>query len=329
MTHAIAPAAARIDSIGGETMGTTWSVRLVVPARDGADPGRTLHALHACVQRCLDAIVAQMSHWQPASDLCRYNRAPRGWVEVPGALAEVLACALEIARASDGAFDPTLGELADLWGFGPAGPRAAPPRIAQLEAARARAGWEKLSLDREGRRAFQPGGLRLDLSAIAKGHAVDRVLQALQARGVADALVEVGGELRACGHKPDGTRWRVLVETAHEVDGDAAPEVLALDGMAVATSGDRWHRFRHDGVDYAHTLDPRTGAPLRDAPLAATVVAGDAMRADAWATACSVMGRERALALAAQRGIALRLVGRVGGGIAISRSPAFERLAAA
>ena len=318
------------DRLGGETMGTTWSVQLVATERDLASgPGQRLHALHARVQACLDRVVTQMSHWEADSDLSRFNRADAGWVRLPDALTDVLACALDIAHASDGAFDPTLGELAALWGFGPGGPVPAPPSPDRLEAARRRAGWQRLRLDRDTARAYQPGGLQLDLSAIAKGHAVDRIVTSLQAAGVPAALVEVGGELRAYGRKADGASWRVLVETAYDIDAELPAEVVMLDDCAVATSGDRWHRFRHAGTDYAHTLDPRTGAPLPQAPLAATVIANQAMHADAWATALSVLPRDTGLTLATRRDIALRLVGRGGAAVQIARTAAFERHMAA
>ncbi len=311
------------DRIGGETMGTTWSV--VLPARVGGAGTHDLHALHAQTQHVLDGIEARMSHWRADSDLSRYNGVAAGWVALPRDLLDVLACALEIARASEGAFDPTLGELAALWGFGPGGAVAAPPAPDALAAAHARAGWEKLRVDLAEGRAWQPGGLALDLSAIAKGYAVDRVVETLHQSGIHALLVEVGGELRGIGARAEGSPWRVLVETAYEQDGDAEPDVIALDGHAVATSGDRWHQHVHAGHAYAHTLDPRTGAPLTTAPMAATVIAPDAMRADAWATALSVVGRERALALADGAGVALRLVERITGATHIVRTAAFER----
>jgi thiamine biosynthesis lipoprotein len=319
-----------IDRLGGETMGTTWSVQWVAPERDlGSDSRQRLHVLHARAQACLDRVIAQMSHWEADSDLSRFNRADAGWVRLPDALMEVLACALDIARTSDGAFDPTLGELSALWGFGPGGPVPAPPSPDRLEAARERAGWEQLRLDRDASRAYQPGGLQLDLSAIAKGHAVDRIVTSLQEAGVPAALVEVGGELRAYGRKAGGACWRVLVETAHDIDAELLAEVVVLDDCAVATSGDRWHRFRHAGMDYAHTLDPRTGAPLLQAPLAATVIADQAMHADAWATALSVLPRDAALALAAREDIALRLIGCGDAAVEIARTAAFTRRMAA
>lgn len=307
-----APAA--IDALAGETMGTTWSVKLVAPHA-------SMHALHDGVQAQLDRVVAQMSTWRDDSDLSRFNRAAAGsWIALPDALFEVLSCALEIAEASGGAFDPTVGPLIDLWGFGPQGRRPAIPDAAQLAAAGARIGWRRLALRPDSREALQPGGVQIDLSAIAKGYAVDLLATHLRERGIENGLIEVGGELYGYGRKPDGNPWRVLIETGPD-DADETPRVLRLSDKAVATSGDRWHRFEKEGCEYAHTLDPRTGKPVESAPVAVTVVADDAMRADAWATALTVMGAEAGLAFARENSLAARFVVR---GETATATPQFE-----
>ncbi|HET6397506.1 MAG TPA: FAD:protein FMN transferase, partial [Pseudoxanthomonas sp.] len=226
--------AAGLATLGGHTMGTSWSVRLVAGAR--AD----LHALHAGIQAQLDGVVAQMSTWEPDSDISRFRRAPAGsWQRLPEAFAQVLDAAIEVARASDGAFDPTVGPLVELWGFGSAATPRRVPTPAEIERARARTGWQRLQRRAGGRELLQPGGLQLDLSAIAKGHGADAVAAHLKASGIAAALVEVGGELRGYGRRPDGGPWRVLVES----DADEAapvehlpPRVLPLEDAAVATS---------------------------------------------------------------------------------------------
>ncbi len=290
-----------VDALGGETMGTTWSVKLVAP-------GASLRALHDAVQKRLDGIVAQMSTWLPDSDLSRFNAAQAGsWIALPEELFAVMGCALEIAEASGGAFDPTVGPLVDLWGFGPAGRSAAVPDDRRIEAVRRRIGWRRLALRADTREALQPGDVRVDLSAIAKGYAVDAVARDLRMRGIGSALVEVGGELYGYGRKPDGTPWRVLVETDPERD-DGEPQVLRLSGNAVATSGDRWHRYRDGDGEYAHTIDPHIGKPAARAPVAVTVVADEAMRADAWATALTVMGADAGSVFARERGLAVRFV---------------------
>src|SRR5690606_10699828 len=180
------------------------------------------------VQARLDAIVAQMSSWEPESNLSRFNRAPAGsWHALPDDFFTVMDCALQVARDSDGAFDPAIGALVGAWGFGAHAHARGVPDGATLADARATSGWRRLQLDRDSRRLLQPGGLALDLSAIAKGYGVDAVLELLRERGIGAALVDVGGELRAHGRKPDGTPWRVLVESGYVDDGD--PCVVTLD----------------------------------------------------------------------------------------------------
>ncbi len=302
-----------LHTLGGETMGTTWSVRLA------AARNTDLHALHAGIQAQLDRVVAQMSTWDPASDISVYNRADAGtWQRIPDEFHRVLACALQIAEASDGAFDPTVGSLVRLWGFGADAAIDHMPSMEERELVRRNIGWRRIQL-RAGE-LLQPGGVRLDLSAIAKGFGADRVAEHLREVGIGDALVEVGGELHGVGRKPDGSPWRVLVEAGPEEDDHSLePCVLDLDGLAVATSGDRWHHYtRRDehGEEhrYTHTLDPRSGAPVEHAAVAVSVIARDAMHADAWATALTVLGETAGMALAEREGLAVRYLGRDGDG---------------
>ncbi|MBB5864087.1 FAD:protein FMN transferase [Xanthomonas sp. 3058] len=308
-----------IATLGGRSMGTTWSVKLVAPR------ARDLHPLHACIQTALDRVVAQMSTWEAASDISRYNRAPAGsWHTLAEDFHAVLSAALDIARASNGAFDPTVGPMVELWGFGAAGGPQRVPSPEQIALASLRCGWQRLVL--EGMRVLQPGAVALDLSGIAKGFGVDCVHRALVQADIHSALIEVGGELLGYGRKPDGSAWRVLVESAPDEDAGAElpARVLALDGLAVATSGDRWHRFDANATRYAHTVDPRTGAPVPHAPAAVTVLARQAMHADAWATAMTVLGIDAGLAYARDAALAVRFLLRKDGALHESMSPAFE-----
>ncbi|CAD0322089.1 FAD:protein FMN transferase [Xanthomonas hortorum] len=313
-----------IATLGGRSMGTTWSAKLIAPR------GRDLHPLHACIQAALDRVVAQMSTWEADSDISRYNRAAAGqWQTLPDEFHTVLSAALQIAQASNGAFDPTVGPMVELWGFGASGGRRQVPAADQIALASARCGWQRLQLD--GMRVRQPGALALDLSGIAKGFGVDCVHRALLRADIDSALIEVGGELFGYGRKPDGSAWRVLVESAPDEDAGAAlpPRVLSLDGLAVATSGDRWHRFDAGGIRYAHTFDPRIGTPVPHAPAAVTVLARNAMQADAWATAMTVLGVDAGLAYARTAALAVRFLTRKDGVLLESMSPAFEQQLAA
>ncbi|MGC4244772.1 MAG: FAD:protein FMN transferase [Herbaspirillum sp.] len=285
---------ARLQSLSGQTMGTHWSLRL--------DNPRMLPRGEVCaaVEAVLADVVAQMSHWVRDSALGRFNDAPPGsWHALPEGLAQVLGRALHWAKASGGAFDPTLGALVAAWGFGPDASAASEwPDARTLATARERCGWHRLDLrgDGQARSARQPGGLRLDLSGIAKGHAVDRVAEALTTMGLRDFLFEIGGELIARGQRPDGQPWRVQVAAAAT---DAqVPLLLPLRDEAVATSGDHWHVREHAGRRWSHTLDPRTGEPVGHALAAVTVVHPTCMDADALSTLLTVMGPEEGLAFA-------------------------------
>lgn len=316
-----------VQALHGQTMGTTWSVRFFSTTR------HDLHALHDAVQARLDRIVAEMSTWDADSELMRFNRSAAGeWFALPEDFLHVLDAALRIAAASEGAFDPTVSPLVAAWGFGAhAGTRGRPAQAA-LDAARARVGWQRLQLDAGQRRARRSGDVALDLSAIAKGYGVDAVAGLLRRRGIDSALVDVGGELYGYGRKSDGQPWRVLVESSPDEEADSEglePRVLTLDGVAAATSGDRWHAYAHDGRRYSHTIDPRSGEPVADAAAAVTVVAADAMHADAWATALTVMGVADGPAFALRHGLAARFLARTDRGLKETMTPAFKRHLAA
>jgi thiamine biosynthesis lipoprotein len=315
------PIGGAVLALGGETMGTTWSVKLVAP------PTARPEALTAMVQGALDGVVREMSPWEPDSDLSRYNRAAAGtWTALPAAFAQVLRCALEIAEATDGAFDPTLGSLVDLWGFGPRPFSGAPPQTAAIAEARETAGWRRLALD--GDRLLQPGGLQLDLNGIAKGFAVDQVAAALDRAGARSYLVEVGGELRGTGAKPDGQPWWVELERppALHAAHDGLRTLVALHGLSVATSGDYRRFFEHDGRRYAHTLDPAAAAPVAHATASVTVLAERCMHADAYATALTVMSPDAALAFATTHGLAVLILAKGPHGLEERLSPALSAM---
>lgn len=296
------PARAPLHALCGATMGTTWSVKLLLPQ------GVTVDAARGEVEAALAQVIAAMSQWEPASDLSRYNRAPAGtWHVLPAHFRRVLDHALDLAGDTDGAYDPTIGALVDLWGFGPGGPRVSPPAAAAIAAAmapiRAQGGWARVA--RDGERVLQPGAARLDFSSIAKGYAVDLVCERLAGLGVHCHLVEIGGELRGEGVKRDLQPWWVALE---EPLGAARETVVALHGLAVATSGDARRFFDLGGRRYGHTLDPRTGRPVDDRVAAVTVLARDCMTADAQATALTVLGPEAGMAYATKRHIAARFI---------------------
>lgn len=302
----------------GDSMGTCWSVRAC--ARRRPETATVREAIEAE----LDRVDRQMSTWRADSDLSRYNTAAGpSWVELPGDCYRVVTTALAVARETGGAYDPTVGRLVNLWGFGPAGRREVPPAAAAIEQARADCGWQRLRCDDAKRAVWQPGGVFLDLSAIAKGFAVDQVCASLQRHGIHDYLVEVGGELRASGSRGDGRPWYVAIESPeNDVE---MPLVGVLCNGAIATSGDYLRYFESAGQRYSHTIDPRTAEPVSHALAAVTVLHDETMLADAYATAFSVLGADAGLAFAQRHGIAARFVSRAAPGLATVESSAFAR----
>ncbi|SEJ32503.1 thiamine biosynthesis lipoprotein [Sphingobium sp. AP50] len=273
-------------------MGTSWSAQVVDP------PAGCLTAIEAVLAR----IIEQMSNWEPDSVISRFNRLTVGeWMPIPDEMRTVLAAGLEMARLSSGAFDPAIGRLVDQWGFGP-GTQSVSETIP--------APWTRIEID--GWRARRLADVTLDFSGIAKGFAVDAVATELRALGVVHFLVEIGGELRGDGIRPDFQPWWVDVEAPPDL---IVPTLrVALCDLAIATSGD-YRRFRlADESRLSHSIDPATGAPIAQGVASVTVLHEQTMMADAWATAITVMGPDKGMKLATRHDLAARLVLRTSAG---------------
>lgn len=286
-------------------MGTTWSLRFDNPHM------LPLAQVREAIEAALARVIAQMSHWEPDSLISRFNTAPAGSRHgLPPEFAQVMQCALAWAQASGGAIDPTVGALVARWGFGPAASHDhALPSPDALAAIHSKVGWQRLTFDTTDHTLLQPGGVQLDLSGIAKGFAVDHGVDALRALGLTDLLLEIGGELRGIGHRPGGTPWQVQVDTEMPT-----PQRIALSDMAVATSGDRWHRRSLEGRSWSHTIDPRDGEPVAHALASVTVLHPQCMQADALATVLTVLGPDEGRAFAQRHGIAALFISRAADG---------------
>jgi thiamine biosynthesis lipoprotein len=288
-------------------------VRIVDPPA-----GLSLEALRSGIGALLAQTVRQMSTWEPDSEISRFNRHRGGdWFAVSPELAAVVAESLSIAALSGGAFDIRVGPLVRLWGFGP-GP--APPGLpdpAAVETARRLAGGVIEVRERPPALRKSLPEAEIDLSAIAKGDAVDRIARHLEAAGVHRYLVEIGGELRVRGRGPAGHPWRIAIELPDPRARLPGP-VLELEEGAVATSGDYRNFFEHGGRRYPHVIDPATGRPVAHRTGSVTVLDPSARRADALATALLVLGAEQGLVLAEREGLAAYfLVGSPGGPTAL------------
>lgn len=303
----------------GSTMGTTWRVVL---GRAGAQV--PLDDVQGAVDSVLVAVNASMSTYDPASEISRLNAsADTAPVALTPGLAFVMREALAVHAASGGRFDVTVGPLVEAWGFGAARRDSAPPTDRLLDSLETFVGSDKLSL-RGDSLARADARVRIDLSAIAKGYGVDQVSRLLSARGLTDHLVEIGGELRARGTNLQGEPFRVGIE---EPDPDRVRVRLAvmLSDRALATSGNYRNYYDVDGVRYVHTLDPRTGRPVRHTLLAASVLHAECSMADAWATALMAAGPDSAWVLAQANDLDVLLLIDGGAGQVTERAtPGFQ-----
>lgn len=309
-------------ALQGATMGTSYSVQLVA-----VPPSLDQDALQQDVDSLLAQVNDMMSTYQPDSELSRFNAMwSTDWFPVSHELARVVAEAQRISALSDGAFDVTVGPLVNLWGFGPPRQEDRLPRQSEIDAALAKAGHAKLQvrLDPPALRKQQPD-LYVDLSAIAKGYAVDRVAELLAGQGIANALVEIGGELHARGHNSRDQAWRIAVERP-DPSARRVFRVLSLREMGMATSGDYRNFFELDGKRYSHTIDPATGRPVMHNLASVTMCAESTMQADAWATALLVLGPERGFEVAQEKGLAALLISRDGETLNARWTDAFQAL---
>ncbi|MEW4529464.1 FAD:protein FMN transferase [Maioricimonas sp. JC845] len=309
-------------SLSGETMGTTWHVKVTPPSAEfDADP------LKQEIDATLERINDQMSTWREDSELSRFNRHESDdWFDVSPETATVVAAALELAKRTGGAFDPTVGPLVRLWHFGPDPGQRDVPDDAEIAAAKDRVGYDKVEvrLEPPALRKSQPD-VELDLSAIAKGFGVDAVTAVVQEAGATGAMVEIGGEVRTFGTKPDGTTWKIGIEQP-TVGRRVVGRVVTLESKSLATSGDYRNFFEAEGKRFSHTIDPRTGHPATHDLASVSVVADDCMRADGWATALMVLGPEAGMALAEEDGMAVSFVIRSGDTFVTESTASFASL---
>ena len=300
-----------IAELSGGTMGTSYSIKL-----SPAPPVSRLDELQRSVERRLETINRQMSTYQPDSDLMRFNRsADTDWQAQPAAIVELVERASAISVLSDGRYDVTVGPLVNLWGFGNSGERESAPAADEVRETLARVGHRQLET-----RSRPPGlkknhpQLEVDLSSIAKGWAVDQLAELVQSAGFGDFLVEIGGELRAYGQKAPGVPWRIAIEQP-SYEARMVQRIIALQDVAMATSGDYRNFFTDNGQRYSHTIDPKTGQPVHHRLASVTVLAEECTTADAWATALLALGEQLGPDLADAQGLKALFIVRVGEGL--------------
>ena len=308
--------------LSGSTMGTYWTVRLATP------PARlALGELRDEIEQVLEAVNAEMSTYRADSVITAFNEAAPGqMIDLPPAFVTVLSEALYWADATHGAFDPTIGPLVDIWGFGPEGTIDRAPAPALLAERMATVGWQQLDFDPASSMLEQPGGVRLDFSGIAKGWGVDAVAERLLALGIESYLVDIGGDLRVRGQRADGRGWRVAIERPQPGRGEIHA-VLESTDAAIATSGDYRQFIELDGRRHSHLIDPTSGRPIDHATVSVTAIAETCTTADALATALHVMAPDAAWSFALDRDLAVLLLLDDDGEVVEKATPRFENFA--
>jgi thiamine biosynthesis lipoprotein len=279
----------------GETMGTYYRITYADAEERDFQPE---------IDELLRDLNMQVSTYIESSTISRFNRAERELVlsEADTHFLANLEAARTIYERTDGAFDPTVMPLVNYWGFGYAEKKP----VTGVDSTRVDSlmrfvGMDKVTLSRENGQAVlrkMLPGVQLDFSALAKGYGVDLVGRRLEAKGVRHYLIDIGGELVGRGKSPRGMAWKVGINVPRE---EAAfseiQQTIPLVDKAVATSGNYRNFYEVDGVKYSHTINPKTGYPERNTLLSASVFAGDCMTADGYATACMVMGVDKAYEL--------------------------------
>ena len=282
----------KMKTIDGKTQGTTYHIVL--------EQGNILKSLPRISKFQIDSILADfdlsLSSYDTNSIISKINRNEPS-VLLDAHFVEVLECSFEVYEATIGIFDITVAPLVNAWGFGPEDGQGNDSLT--IDSLMQFVGMNKLRIS-DGFLVKDSDGIKLDVNAVAQGYSVDVVGSFLEEKGIDNYLVEIGGEVRARGRKTNGNSWRVGIDKPYEnnfAPGADLQEILILDDMSLATSGNYRKFYVKDGVKYSHSIDPETGYPVMDRLLSVTIVSAECIYADAYATACMIMGLEESLKL--------------------------------
>lgn len=325
--------ATELVTLNGKTMGTTYSVKYIVPNNKKLPESSE-------IQKQLDNLLIevnrQMSTYDPQSEISQFNQQPAatGNREIADDFATVLTEAIRLNQVTEGALDVTVGKFVNLWGFGPDKSVEKSPTPQQISEAEKMVGLDKLIFKQpeNGNKATLGktiDGVYLDLSSIAKGFGVDKLAQHLDSLGVQNYLVEIGGELRGKGNNAKGEAWQVGIEQPSLAQQHTSQIVVPLHNRALATSGD-YRNFHIDekGNRLSHIINPKTKQPISHHLASVSVVADNAMTADGLATGLYVLGETEALRVAEHEKLAIFLIIKTENGFESKMSSEFKKLVA-
>ena len=308
-----------LERVSGPTMGSSYTVQYV-----RTPGGPAPQVVQREVERVLEEIDRQLSTYRSDSLIETFNRLPANSCQMmPAQVLTLVHLGEQFSQQSDGAFDLTVEPLLDVWGFGPQSRSEKVPDAQALASARQRVGHGHLRI--VGEQLCKDAPVELDFNSIAAGQAVDQLVVRLQGLGVASLLVEVTGELKALGRKPDGGAWQIALELPRD-DRQIARQIVPVDGYGVSTSGDYRNYFEENGQRYSHTFDARLGKPVKHDLAAVTVFDHSALMADGYSTLLLILGPEQGWNFALTHEIAAVFVTRVTDGFVSRSTPAFERM---
>ncbi|MHA6138383.1 FAD:protein FMN transferase [Pseudomonas mohnii] len=309
-----------MESFGGPTMGSTYSIKYV---RHASLPAAA--DVRVEVEKILADIDRQLSTYRSDSDIERFNDLPANRCQkMPASILKLIRVGEQLSEQSEGSYDLTVEPLLNLWGFGPQGREEKVPAEQALAQARQRVGYQHLRI--EGDQLCKDAAVEVDFNSIAAGYAVDTIAARLEALGIHDYLAEATGELKAAGKKLDGSPWRIALEEPRD-DQQVAERIVAVDGFGLSTSGDYRNYFEQDGRRYSHTFDARSGAPVSHSLASVTVIHPSALMADGLSTLLLILGPERGWDYAEKHDIGAFFVIRADTGFVTRTSHAFERVA--
>lgn len=278
--------------LSGSTMGTRFNIQIAERVSI-----KKLRELTPLIDEELAEINRQMSTWDSQSEISRFNHSfSIDSIPVSEPFAEVVQQALVLSKESNGAFDPTLEPLLNLWGFGSESITDVVPSDEEIAETKALTGWHKITVPSPSTLRKTEPQVSLDLGAIAKGYGVDAIGRLLLEKGFENWYIEIGGELIVHGNNPKGKPWRIGVQDPSTTsECDQYQGTLQISSGAVATSGDYRNYFEEEGQIFSHILDPRTGRSVRSHTASVTVYAPNCTLADGMATGLFVMGPEEGL----------------------------------
>ncbi|MEB0047852.1 MULTISPECIES: FAD:protein FMN transferase [unclassified Pseudomonas] len=311
-----------LESFGGPTMGSTYSIKYVSHAGLPASG-----EVRVEVEKILAEVDRQMSTYRSDSDIERFNDLPANRCQtLPAPILELVRVGEQLSLQSDGSYDLTVEPLLNLWGFGPQGREEKVPSRQALAEVMTRVGHAHLRID--GDQLCKDAAVEVDFNSIAAGYTVDTIAAKLEAMGIHNYLAEATGELKAVGKKLDGSAWKIALEEPRD-DQQVAQRIVSLDGYGVSTSGDYRNYFEQGGQRYSHTFDARTGAPITHALASVTVIHPSTLMADGLSTLLLILGPERGWDYAEKHDIGAFFVIRGDTGFITRTNRTFERLSGA